>query len=85
MKTDMKVHILSFCESVAAGGGGRWHLRWLDSAGTKCGGGITTNALCGHPKAPYGWDIPVAITAHHLRENTCRECLKVLANREDGR
>lgn len=81
----MKTQILSFCESVAAGGGSRWHLRWLDASGTKYGGGITTSALCGHPKAPHGWDIPVSITAHHLQENTCRACLKALASRDGGR
>lgn len=74
--------ILSFCESVAAGSGSRWHLRWLDRAGPKPTGGITTDALCGHPRAPHGWDVEVALTEHHLQHNTCRGCLAVLAARD---
>lgn len=75
--------VLSFCESTAAGGASRWHLRWLDDAGPKFGGGITTDALCGHPRAPHGWDVAVALTEHHLKHNTCPRCLLVLARREE--
>lgn len=73
--------ILSFCESVDAGGASRWHLRWLDKAGPRLTGGITTDALCGHPKAPHGWDVGVALTQHHLEKNTCPRCLDALAQR----
>lgn len=77
--------ILSFCESTAASGHARgWHLRWLDDAGPKFGGGITTGALCGHPKAGHGWDLEVAITAHHLRENACTACLAKLPSPMQG-
>jgi hypothetical protein len=73
--------ILSFCEATTASGHGRWHLRWLDDAGPKFGGGITTAALCGHPKARWGWDLEVAVTAHHLEHNACLRCLAALADR----
>jgi hypothetical protein len=65
---------LSFCESVAATGRGKWHLRYLTDAGPKYGGGIDTPSLCGHVKD--GWDLEVEITQFHLEHNTCEECRK---------
>lgn len=64
---------LSFCESVAATGAGKWHLRKLTKVGPKYGGGIDTPSLCGHVKT--GWDIEVELTEHHLCKSTCPACL----------
>jgi hypothetical protein len=69
--------ILSFCESQWASGHGLWHLRWLDGAGPKFGGGITTVSLCGN--ITNGWDLEVPVTAHHLANNTCPRCASALA------
>jgi len=72
--------VLSYCESVHAGPLSRWHLRWLDEAGPKFGGGITTGCLCGHVKAREGWDVNVAIDARNISE-TAPTCLVALAKR----
>lgn len=73
--------ILSFCESVCASGRGRWHLRWTTHADLKFGGGITEIPLCGYKHLIRGWDLEVAITAHHLEHNTCPSCLAELSQR----
>jgi len=64
----------SFCESVTASGSSPWHIRQLTNEGQKLGGGIDTMSLCGHVKPPYGWDLNVAITNHHL-EHACSDCV----------
>lgn len=74
--------ILSYCESVHAGGASRWHLRWLDKAGPKFGGGITTGCLCGHVKAGNGWDINAPIDWRNIRD-VAPACLEALAKREE--
>lgn len=74
--------ILSFCEPVTASGRSPWHLRWLDAAGPKFGGGVTTPSLCGHVRIGFGWDLQVAITEFHLENNTCPLCLDRLAQRK---
>lgn len=72
--------VLSFCESVTATGRSPWHLRWLDAAGPKFGGGVTTSSLCGHVRKGMGWDLGVAITAHHLAA-ACPRCIERLGAR----
>lgn len=72
--------ILSFCESVTASGRSPWHLRWLDVAGPKFGGGVTTPSLCGHVRARYGWDLEVAITPINI-QIACGRCLDLLGKR----
>lgn len=62
----------SFCESVTATSSSPWHIRRLDSAGKKLGGGITTPSLCG--LATRGWDLEVEITEHHLKYS-CKRCV----------
>lgn len=74
--------ILSFCESVWASGSSVWHMRWLDGAGPKFGGGITTKSLCG--LVANGWDLEVAVTEHHLANNVCYQCIKALRPKEDA-
>lgn len=61
----------SFCESVHATGTSSWHIRKLDVAGKKLGGGITTASLCG--KVKNGWDLDVPMTLHHL-SHCCHWC-----------
>lgn len=74
--------ILAFCESVHAGGASKWHLRRLDEAGPKLGGGVTTPSLCGAVRKPWGgWDVAVPLTRFHLENNTCPRCLEALAQR----
>lgn len=73
--------VLSFCESVTATGLSPWCLRWLDAAGPKFGGGVTTPSMCGRVRARFGWDIEVAITPFHLEANACPQCLKHLSSR----
>ena len=69
----------SFCESTFATGRSPWHLRKLSSVGPKFGGGIDTPSLCGLVKV--GWDLEVAITAHHLEHSCCPECRRVYKER----
>ena len=64
----------AFCESVHAGSASRWHIRKLAAKGRKCGGGIDTNSLCGHVKAPMGWDLEVKITEKQLT-GCCPQCV----------
>jgi hypothetical protein len=77
----------AFCESVSAGGASRWHVRKLDAAGLKLGGGITTPSLCGRVRPmgqPYpgepkrkgvgGWDLRVEITEDRLMRSACPSC-----------
>lgn len=70
----MSAPAYAFCEPVTASGRGRWHLRKLDAAGLKPGGGITTRSLCGYVKT--GWDLEVEITEHHLG-HACSACVGV--------
>ncbi len=66
----------AFCESVHATGRSRWHIRKLDDAGLKLGGGITTPSLCSH--IDRGWDLSVRIRPEMLggnQEVACKECL----------
>jgi hypothetical protein len=63
----------SFCESIHAGGATPWHIRKLDGAGRKLGGGITSKSLC--TRVDRGWDLDVKITKHHLT-HSCRDCVK---------
>lgn len=72
--------VLSFCEAVTASGRSPWHLRWLDAAGPKFGGGVTTPSLCGHVRERMGWDLEVAITAINIGI-ACTRCLMRLAER----
>lgn len=65
----------SFCESVHATSHSPWHIRRLDDAGRKLGGGITTASLC--ELVTRGWDLQVKITPHHLASNTCKRCLAI--------
>lgn len=67
---------LSFCEGVMAGSQSPWHLRRLTKHGRKLGGGIDTPSLCGRVKPPYGWDLKVEITPHHLW-HACKSCVRI--------
>lgn len=74
----------SYCESVHAGGLSPWHIRKLDRAGLRLGGGITTNSLCG--RVARGWDLNVPMGLAHDK-HTCRDCLiefRAAATRESG-
>lgn len=62
----------SFCESVAAGSKGRWHIRRLTFRGAKPGGGADTSSLCG---VKVAWDVPAQIT-HHQLQSCCPQCAK---------
>lgn len=67
----------SFCESVAASGRSPWHIRPLEKdPALRKSGGIDSDSLCTHVKAPYGWDLrPLA--ADWLKESfVCRTCLE---------
>lgn len=72
--------ILSFCEGWRAGSRSRLHLRWLDEAGPKFGGGITTSSLCGIVKPLYGWDMEIPLK-EKLLDFACPYCLAKLAER----
>jgi len=61
----------SFCETIAAPPGGKWHLRELTEKGQKFGGGADSPTLCGLKAA---WDINVPITKFHLENSTCPLC-----------
>lgn len=72
----------SFCESATAVTN-LWHIRKLDVTGTYPSGGITTPSLCRRVKpfgpergALGGWDVPVAITPHHLT-HCCKDCATI--------
>lgn len=69
--------VYSFCESTAAPPLGGWHLRKMTAIGKKLGGGVDTDGLCGFPKSPYGWDLQVGLTEHHLTKNMCSRCLVI--------
>jgi hypothetical protein len=64
----------AFCEGVTASGSSPWHLRPVMATGLHLGGGIDTNSLCGAVRAPYGWDIDVAVSEQHLG-HACRDCV----------
>lgn len=66
----------SFCEPVWAGPLARWHVRLLDGAGRKLGGGITTDSLCGTVPAGKGWDLGVAVTEARMSDENvvCPRC-----------
>lgn len=65
----------SFCESIHACSNAKWHIRQLSDKGTKLGGGIDTNSLCGNVDHTVGgWDLEVCLSEHHLQNNTCRVC-----------
>ena len=66
-------HDYAFCEGVTASGL-TWHLRFVTVTGLHCGGGIDTDSLCGVVRAPYGWDIDVAVN-ETLPAKTCRACV----------
>lgn len=71
-----KKYIYSLCEGVRATGSSPWHLRRITEKGAKYGGGIDTGSMCGLIKAPWGWDLHVTITPHHLT-HTCPECVEL--------
>lgn len=62
----------AFCESVAATSHSPWHIRRLDDAGKKLGGGITSSSLCA--LVTRGWDLEVDINPFHLDKQTCKRC-----------
>jgi len=68
----------ALCESVAAGSGGRWHIRKLTSVGLKCGGGVDTGSLCGAVRPRYGWDLQREFERdlHSIEPAVCPECFK---------
>ena len=63
----------SFCESVTATSHSPWHIRKLDPAGKKLGGGITSPSLCSFVER--GWDLEVDINDFHLANKTCKRCV----------
>ena len=63
----------SFCETMTATGSSPWHIRLLDAAGQKFGGGATTPALCGRKVA---WDLNVDITDRNLT-HCCNVCSRI--------
>ena len=68
----------AFCESVYVTGPSRWHIRKIDGAGLKLGGGITTKSLCA--RVDRGWDLEVRIRPEMLTGNqevACKACLAV--------
>lgn len=70
----------AFCESET--GNGRWHVRKLDDAGIKLGGGITTACCCGMVKAHRGWDLGARVnvfnaTGTHVNPE-CVEAAKLV-------
>ena len=71
----------SFCESAHATSHSRWHIRALDAAGKKLGGGITTPSLCG--LVTRGWDLNVDITSFHL-ERACPRCVAKLKEQTEA-
>lgn len=69
-----EVRVPSLCESVHAGPRSPFHIRYLDGAGKKLGGGITTDSLCGHVKVKVGgWDLEGEFDAR--LPNLCAGCL----------
>lgn len=72
----------TFCESVTASGLSPWHLRQLTDTGRHLGGGVDTPSLCGQVKPPYGWDLKVELTPHHL-SHVCKTCLAEYVQRKD--
>jgi hypothetical protein len=66
--------LYAFCESSAASGASKWHIRPLTDKGLKLGGGIDTASLCGHvtPKKG-GWDLGPPIRSHTL-QIACQKC-----------
>lgn len=77
----------AFCESVAAGSCGRWHIRKVEDR-LHLGGGIDTPSLCGRVNpigsergATGGWDVNVKITEHHLG-HSCPDCVKAYREME---
>lgn len=73
--------VYSFCEPATATSHSRWHIRELTPVGRKLGGGVDTKSLCGHVVPPYGWDLEVGITEHHLT-HACPECVAAYRQRE---
>jgi hypothetical protein len=73
----------SLCESVAAGGASRWHIRELDSAGKKLGGGITTGCLCGHVKSGKGWDLSTPTALKEAIDPDCFRLYKIVISITD--
>lgn len=71
----------SFCESVHATSYSHWHIRALDAAGRKLGGGITTPSLC--ELVTRGWDLAVEITPFHL-ERACPRCVAKLKEQTEA-
>ncbi len=63
----------SFCESTYATGESSWHIRELTDVGQRLGGGIDTPSLCGKVKPPWGWDLKVNMSKHHLGHG-CPKC-----------
>lgn len=78
----MTVRVLAFCESVTATSLSPWCLRWLDEAGPKFGGGVTTPSLCGRVRKGLGWDLAVPITENHVATSACPRCVEALALHE---
>lgn len=62
----------AFCESVTATSTSPWHIRRLDAAGKKLGGGITSYSLC--ELVTRGWDLEVDINEFHLDKQACKRC-----------
>ena len=67
-----RLHIYSFCESVAASGGSSWHIRLLSDEGRKLSGGADTFALCGRE---VSWDLAGPITERNVGL-ACVKCVK---------
>lgn len=65
----------SLCEASHASGTSPWHIRALEKDQTKkTSGGIDTDSLCGHVKAPYGWDLDVPFLKHVDGRGICPRC-----------
>lgn len=63
----------SFCESLAASGRSRWHIRPLTDKGPRFGGGADTLAFCG---LEILWDINGELSDRNLLpDRVCRKCI----------
>lgn len=64
-------HGFAFCESIAATGRSKWHIRPLSQKWKMLGGGADTLSLCGREMA---WDLNVPLITEMHVKSICPKC-----------
>lgn len=75
-KERARISSYCFCESVSATSLSPWCIRKITKAGTRPGGNIDTDSLCGRVRSPMGWDVNCFFDVEI--DIVCRKCKEIL-------